>query len=423
MTAMLTLTPDEFIARFAPAADPAPADATPADYFIRNRETGKLELHFDKADYDALTDAQKAEIKGAFLWGRRSGCWISRAKEPNLWRAERVAKSLGLADAGQTGEKLTFAEQLQRKAERAERRAERYEDHADAAAARGEQLQKPITDMHGDIAFFTQPNINTSAGRAFTRRRDRMFAAFEQGFDEYRKSEHYRERAEAARRAAGMPEYKDRGFIDRRIRECEKNIRSLRSSIEDYETDKLPRAEAGTLKHYDGAPYTPEEVAAQIDRWLDQLDTQLDKLGFFQDTLDALGGVAYSRHNIMPGCSVRVGRWGVLKVMSTGPKNFTAATVHGSALQFAYAEIDELVNAEPEPPKQQPFAVGEAFTLRNGSVHTITRATDKTVTFTTDAGNTYRATPKYRPIPASGKWQWVLKVGSTSWASEFIYRD
>ena len=23
------------------------------------------------------------EIKSTFLWGRRSGCWISRAKEPN----------------------------------------------------------------------------------------------------------------------------------------------------------------------------------------------------------------------------------------------------------------------------------------------------------------------------------------------------
>lgn len=43
-------------------------------YYIRNRETGKLELHFDKSDYDALTDAQRSEIKSNFLWGRRSGC-------------------------------------------------------------------------------------------------------------------------------------------------------------------------------------------------------------------------------------------------------------------------------------------------------------------------------------------------------------
>lgn len=410
-----TFTPDEFAARFAPSA-------TPADYFVLNRSTEKLELHFDKATYDALTDAQRAEIKSAFVWGRRSGCWISRAKEPNLWHAKRVAESLGLADGGKTGERLSFAEQQQRKAERAEHRAERYEARAEAAADRGEQLQKPICDMHGDIAFFTQPNINSSAGRAFTRRRERMFSAFERGFGEYRKSEYFRERAETARRTADQAELKDRGFINRRINDCEKNIRALRRSIEDYEA-KLPRAEAGELKRYDGTPFTPEQIAEQINYWLDRMEVWLDKLGYYQDALDALGGVAYKPEDIKPGYVVKVKTFGAVRVMGTGPKRFTATTAHGITTTFAYAEILELVSMEPEPPKHQPFAVGEAFTLRNGSVHTITRATDKTVTFTTDSGNTYRATPKYRPIPASSKWQWVLKVGSTSWASEFIYRD
>lgn len=76
-------------------------------YYIHNRETGKLELHFDKSEYDAMTDEQRSEIKSAFLWGRRSGCWISRAKEPNLWRAERVAQSIGLGDGGEQGERLS----------------------------------------------------------------------------------------------------------------------------------------------------------------------------------------------------------------------------------------------------------------------------------------------------------------------------
>jgi len=45
---------------------------------------------------------------------------------------------------------------------------DRYDGYASNAAKCGEQLQKPLNDMHGDIAFFTQPNINSSAGRAFT---------------------------------------------------------------------------------------------------------------------------------------------------------------------------------------------------------------------------------------------------------------
>ena len=49
---------------------------TTADYFILNRETGKLELHFTKESYQALDEGVKRKIKSSFLWGRRSGCWI-----------------------------------------------------------------------------------------------------------------------------------------------------------------------------------------------------------------------------------------------------------------------------------------------------------------------------------------------------------
>lgn len=411
-----TMTPDEFAARFAPAV-------TPTDYFIRNRETGKLELHFDKATYDELTDAQKKDIRSNFLWGRNSGCWISRAKEPNLWHAERVAKTLGLADAGSSGERLSFAEQQERKAERAERRAERFEDRAIDAEQNAKRLQKPIEDRRGDIAFFTQPNIDSSAGRAFARRREKMFAAFDRGTEEYRKSEHYRERAEIARRTADQTELKDKGFIQRRIRECESSIRKLRKNIEEYETKALPKAQEGTLKRYNGELITVEDVQAQLDHWLDRLEAELDKLGYYQDAMDALGGVAFSQENIKPGFVVKVKSFGSMKVMSTGPKNFTGATQHGSALTFSYAEIIELVSSEPEAPKTHPFKVGESFTLRNGVTHTIVKVSAKTVTLKPSQGDPYRVTPKYRPIPASNKWQWVMHVGSTGWAAEFIYRD
>ena len=60
--------------------------------------------------------------------------------------------------------------------------------------------------------------------------------------------------------------------------------------------------------------------------------------------------------------------------------------------------------------------------MRNGVTHTITKVTAKTVTLKPENGDAYRVTPKYRPIPASGKMQWTLCVGS-GWASEIIYRD
>ena len=166
--------------------------------YIMNKETGKIELHFDKADYLALSEEQKKDIKSNYLFSRAKSAWISRAKFPNLYRAEKVAKDLGLSNGGNVGEKLTFAEQMERKAERAEARAERFDYKSNRAEENGKTLQKPINDMHGDISFFTQPNINSSSGRAFTKRRNRMWEAWEKGFDEFKKSEYYAERIASA---------------------------------------------------------------------------------------------------------------------------------------------------------------------------------------------------------------------------------
>lgn len=422
---ILTLTPDEFAARFAPVQEP---DATPSNYFIVNKETGKLELHFDKADYDALTVTQKQTIKGSFVWGRKSGCWISRCKEPHLYHAKRVAESLGLADGGKTGERLSFAEQQQRKAERAERRANRFEHAADSAAARGEALQKPINDMHGDVAFFTQPNINTSAGRAFTRRRDRMFASFERGFEEYRRSEYFRDRAETARRTADQAELKDKGFIMRRIRECESAIRKLKKAVESHEAVKQKIEQGTPVKRYSGALVTMDEVNEWLESDLDQMEAQLDKLGYYQEALDALGGVTFSQDNIKVGFVVKLSRWGACRVVATGPKNFTYQTGHdGIALTAAYAEIESIVSAQEKPTEPHPFKVGDVFTCSRWNSEKrdvdklefrIIRSTDKSVTLQTGDEKPFVRKPSQITWDKSGKWRLCI----TDWNDGTVYK-
>ena len=84
--------------------------------YILNRETGKIELRFEKEDYMAMSNEQKAMLKRGFLWSRHAGAWVSRAKEPNLYTPKRIAKELGFEDGGKTGERLSFVEQLERKA-------------------------------------------------------------------------------------------------------------------------------------------------------------------------------------------------------------------------------------------------------------------------------------------------------------------
>ena len=333
--------------------------------YIFNLETTKIELHFEKSEYDTLSNEQKSNLKSAFLWSSRGKCWVSRAKEPNLWRAKEVAKSLGFTDEQREGERLTYAEQIERQSERAEARAERYETYAGNAVGRAEQLQKPINDMHGDIAFFTQPNINTSAGRAFTNRRNRMFEQYEKGFEEYRKSEYFKERAQTALATASKAQFKDPAYLDRWIKECKKEIRARKKNIIGYE-ETLSAIEKGEIKkRYNGDVITAEEVCSWINSELELVEKAMDKQGYLENRLDELGGIKFSKENIKVGYIVTVKHYGKVEVLGTGPLNFTYKILDGGAagmtLKAAYAEIGEIVIAEEKKKASHPFKTGEQF--------------------------------------------------------------
>lgn len=330
-----------------------------SNYYIRNMETGKLELHFDKADYMALSDDAKAKIRSNFLFSRGTGAWISRCKFPNLYRPECVAKELGLEDAGREGETLTFKQQMERKMEKAERRAERMEYKADKAHEKGVALQKPIADMHGDIAFFTQPNVNTSSGRKFTNRRNKMYDAWERGFEEFSKSEYYAECAIKARQIANGKASKDKAFCQRRIDEAETNIRKLKRSIETYEGYKktiengeIPKDKYGwALKGL-----TIENIDASIEHWSEIMENEIGKSIYYRECIDALGGVSYSKENLNKGDLVQINRYrhSVVRIVRFGAKNVTfeftdshMKYADGSPMigKCAYAEIEKVVKS------------------------------------------------------------------------------
>lgn len=336
-------------------------------YYIMNRETQELELHFEKSFYMDLPEEQKRKIKSNFLFSRYIGGWVSRAKFPNLYWAEQVAKEIGLTDAGKTGETLTFAEQMERKAEKAEERAERYDHKARMAEARAETLQKPIKDMSGDIAFFTQPNINSSGGRAFTNKRNKMFAAFEKGFEEFKKSEYYAERAEAARQTMKDTKPTDKGFIDRRIKETEKTIKAQRENLENYKK-KLERINNGEkIKCYNGDIITAETVEKWIENAEMIIENAISKSIYYHECLDDLGGVEFSPDNIQVGYIVKIARWGNCRVVGKGKVNITYEIMDGGAAGFqntaTYAEIEKIVSADIEAAPKHPFKVGDIFTI------------------------------------------------------------
>ena len=387
--------------------------------YIMNMETQKLELYFEKEDYVALPDELKKEIKSNFLFSRKHGAWVSRAKFPNLWHAEAVAKKIGLVKGENVGETLTFEEQMERKAERAKTRAERYDDRSQRACDKGKSLHRPIEDMRGEVAFFTQPNINSSAGRAFSNRRNKMFAAWEKGFDEFKKSEYYAERAEAARHTAAGTKPTDKGFIDRRIKEAEKTIRAQKKNLESY-CKMLKQMEAGKIyKRYNGEIITPEIVQEWIEKAELIIENAISKSVYYHKCLEEVGGIIFSKDNIKVGYIVEIRRWGNCKVIGTGKVYFTFEVMDVQDrcfLKAAYSEIDKIVSATVQV-DPHPFKVGETYTVQVWSStenrriekeYRVTKVTEEKVTI--KSGTDRAITKKPRKFRDGEGYSWAIGV-------------
>jgi hypothetical protein len=295
------------------------ATQTAEKQYILNRETSKIELHFSKADYQALTDEQKRDLKHAFLFSGQRQAWVSRSTN-NHYSAIRTAEKLGFTNGGRVGERLSYAEELERKAEKAESRAERYEQYAGNAKRRAEGLQGEFNELRKDWSWLTQPNIASSAGRSFTRQREKVMARYEKGFDEYRKSEYFRERAATAAGTASQAQLQSKRYLNNRIEECNKNIRSLEKNIVAAEERKN------------------EEW---LERLLERMEYEIDKFAFFQNCMDDLGGVQYSKENVKPGYLVKIrGHWDV--VIKANPKTVVSKSENFIPLKHAYAEIQDM---------------------------------------------------------------------------------
>lgn len=310
--------------------------------YVFNKETLKIELHFDKCDYLALSEEQKSQLKGAFLWSSKGSCWVSRAKEPNLYWAKKIATELGFEKGESVGERLTFAEQVEKKQERAEARAERYEDRAECAMARCNSLQSAFKEAAKDWSFVTQPNINTSSGRAFSNYRQRLLNRYERGFEEYKKSEYFLHRAKSASETANMSKLNDKGYLYRKIRECQKDIKGINKVLVNAE-EKLFKIENGeTVKNYQGVIETAENAKERLQNYIERIESAMDKQAYFENRLDELGGLQFNQDNIKVGDNVRLFGGLAGKVISVGRLNIRYVSEYARfGLTAAFAEIKE----------------------------------------------------------------------------------
>lgn len=321
--------------------------------YILNRETGKIELHFEKSEYDALPEDKKRLLKSNYLFSGKLKTWVSRAKFPNLYCAKSAAKELGFTEGEKVGERLSYAEQMEKQTERAEARADRYLGYAENAEKRGSELQKDLNDMHGDIAFFTQPIIPGHAGsESFAKRRQRIFDRYDRGMEEYRKSEYFKDRAATAMATAENAKLKNPTYLNNRIKECKSAIKKIRETIEYYEKLleelKNPQSSASVSKRY-----SSEKINEWLEDKLEILEIQVDKLGYFENCVEEIGGFKFNRENIKAGYVVKVRHGYEMKVLKANPKTILVRCLStGMILNYDYAEITEVVSAVEERLKE-----------------------------------------------------------------------
>lgn len=359
--------------------------------YINNLETGRIELHFDKDNYNQLTAEQKKLLKSGYLFSKYVTAWISRSTK-NHYAALRIAEQLGFTEEEKQGERLSFVEELERKAEKAERRADRYEYKAGKAEDRAEGLQSGLNSFRGDNTFFTQPNINSSGGKSFTNYRNKLYERYNKGFEEYRKSEYYRDRAETARNTASMEQLKDPIYLNNRTKECNGTIRKLESNIINYENN-LYRIEQGEeLKNYKGEILTTEQYQDWINETLEKMEYEIDKLAYLENCMEEIGGNKFSKENIKVGYIVKLQRTEKCEVLSAGPKNIKYKILEGGAagmvLTTPYAAITEILEVKESGNEEikNPFKIGDIMTRTNASgdrliyAYQVVKTSAKTIT-------------------------------------------
>jgi len=340
--------------------------------YINNKETRKIELHFNKEEYLSLPAELKAELKRHFQFSGRLKAWVSRSKNNHHWAIE-TAKKLGFTEEETKGQRLSYAEELERQAEKAENRAERYEQYAENAEKRAGNLQAEFNSFRGDIAFMTQPIIAGHSGsQAFGRYREKVLNRYRKGFDEYRKSEYFKDRAETARKTANKKQLRNPIYLNNRIEECNKNIRQLEKNAAYYE-ELIYKMQAGEKMNSFYEDKTIEDVNGWQDNNLEKLEYELDKLAFFKNCMDdvksaleEVGRKMYSKEDLKPGYLFKRYRFDTwAKVERVNPKTVTASYIEhpltGLNASCPYAEIKEIKIPEDwqEPKTENPFKVGD----------------------------------------------------------------
>jgi hypothetical protein len=302
-------------------------------YYVHDLETNKLHIHTGgKADWKSLPQKDQDEIKRACLWSSKRGCWVSRALMPKAlyWLRDVLART-GFEDRGQEGEKLAFAEQVASVQERAEERLERMEARADRAEVEADRRfnssnVQAVRDLQGEPV-----KIGHHSQRRHERLLEKADNDMDKGCQAMKKRDHYRRRAETAQDTADGQKYSDPAYLNRRIEECQKELRLIERRLQ----------EINAKKHGTG----PDTVDWMWNLMAAQ-EEENDKLGFFQQCLEDCGKKVWDKESLKGKTHVLLrGRWE--EIVKLNPKTVAIPNIcfpdpdsqRKWALKYAYAEV------------------------------------------------------------------------------------
>lgn len=196
------------------------------NYFVSNLETGKLNIFTTKEFYKSL-EGRDRKVFAMCLWSNNQQCWVSKSKLKNAGYLGTELKRLGFEYRGTVGEKLSFEEQVNREQERAQHRAENAEHRAQKASEESEQTYQRASDMASAIPFGQPILIGHHSEQRDRRYRDKIHNTFGKSFQLQQKAEYYEQKADTAKYTAEGAKFSNPRYLQNRIKECQKNLRTL----------------------------------------------------------------------------------------------------------------------------------------------------------------------------------------------------
>lgn len=294
-------------------------------YFVRNIEDEKLEIHFSKAEYQAMPEEKKNYIKRSCLFSGARSCWRSRGKLISCGMLIQWLVNNQFEDQGSIGEKLSFAEKVEREQEKAANRIEKYENRAEAAEAEASSLFDHARKL-GDVIPMGQPILVGHHSESRHRNHiKKMDNAMRKGCEATDKAEYYNRKLEAAEHTAEGKKYKNAGYLVNRIKECKARINQCERGLQ-------------------GKSYSysqPSEITEkQREYWNEQMADAKDKLDFMMHCLNQIKQekTVWDRESLAGKTKVMIkGRWRDLVKCNPTTVAVSNLSFHAPVFQKKYA--------------------------------------------------------------------------------------